>query len=198
VTLVDTDGKGIDRITERGVVVGDTEYELDCLIFGTGFEVGTDFTRRAGCEIIGRDGLTLTDKWQGGASTLHGMHTRGFPNLLIFSSQQGGFTANFPHALDEQSKHAAYILRHVLDHDVDTFEVSQEAEDAWVQTIIELAQFNLDFLESCTPGYYNNEGKPSERGIRNGFYGAGSVAFFNVIADWRSKGDLPGMELTPA
>jgi len=198
VTLVDTDGKGIDHITERGVVVGDTEYELDCLIFATGFEVGTDFTRRAGCEVIGRDGLTLTEKWHDGASTLHGMHTHGFPNLLIFSLQQSGFTANFPHALDEQSKHAAYILRHVLDNDVKTFEVSQAAEDAWVQTIIELAQFNLDFLESCTPGYYNNEGKPSERGIRNGFYGAGSVAFFNVIADWRATGELPGMELTPA
>ncbi len=198
VTLVDTDGKGVDRITERGVVVGDTEYELDCLIFATGFEVGTDFTRRAGYEVVGRDGLTLTEKWHDGASTLHGMHTRGFPNLLIFSLQQSGFTANFPHALDEQSKHAAYILRHVLDNDVETFEVSQEAEDAWVQTIIELAQFNLDFLESCTPGYYNNEGRPNERGIRNGFYGAGSVAFFNVIADWRAKGDLPGMDLTSA
>jgi cyclohexanone monooxygenase len=198
VTLVDTDGKGIDRITERGVVVGDTEYELDCLIFATGFEVGTDFTRRAGCEVVGRGGQTLTAKWHDGASTMHGMHTHGFPNLLIFSLQQSGFTANFPHALDEQSKHAAYILRHVLDNDVKTFEVTQEAEDAWVQTIIELAQFNLDFLESCTPGYYNNEGKPSERGIRNGFYGAGSVAFFNVIADWRSKGDLPGMALTPS
>jgi cation diffusion facilitator CzcD-associated flavoprotein CzcO len=198
VTLVDTDGKGVDRITERGIVVGDTEYELDCLIFATGFEVGTDYTRRAGCEVVGRDGLTLTEKWHDGAATLHGMHTHGFPNLLIFSLQQSGFTANFPHALDEQSKHAAYILRHVLDHDVRTFEVSQEAEDAWVQTILELAQFNLDFLESCTPGYYNNEGKPSERGIRNGFYGAGSVAFFNVIADWRAKGDLPGMDLTAA
>jgi cyclohexanone monooxygenase len=196
VTLVNTDGKGVDRITERGVVVGETEYELDCLIFATGFEVGTDYTRRAGCEVVGRDGQTLTEKWHDGASTLHGMHTRGFPNLLIFSLQQSGFTANFPHALDEQSKHAAYILRHVLDNDITTFEVTQEAEDAWVQTIIELAQFNLDFLESCTPGYYNNEGKPSERGIRNGFYGAGSVAFFNVIADWRAKGDLPGMVLT--
>ena len=196
VTLVDTDGHGVDHITHSGVVVGDTEYELDCLIYATGFEVGTDFTRRAGCEVIGRGGQTLTAKWHDGASTLHGMHTRGFPNLLIFSLQQSGFTANFPHALDEQSRHAAYILRHVLDHDVRTFEVTQEAEDAWVQTILEMAQFNLDFLESCTPGYYNNEGKPTERGIRNGFYGAGSVAFFNVIKEWRESGDLPGMELT--
>jgi len=195
VTLVDTNGHGIDRITERGVVVGETEYELDCLLFATGFEVGTDFTRRAGCEVIGRGGQTLTEKWHDGAATLHGMHTHGFPNLLIFSLQQSGFTANFPHALDEQSRHAAYILRHVVENDLTTFEVTQEAEDAWVETIIELAQFNLDFLESCTPGYYNNEGKPSERGIRNGFYGAGSVAFFKVIADWRDTGELPGLEL---
>ena len=73
--------------------------------------------------------------------------------------------------------------------------MTQEAEDAWVATILELAQFNLDFLESCTPGYYNNEGKPSERGARNGFYGAGSVAFFQVIADWRDEGSLAGLEL---
>ena len=85
VTLVAHRRPGVDRITEHGVVVGETEYEIDCLIYATGFEVGTDFTRRAGCEIIGRDGLTLTEKWHDGASTLHGMHTRGFPNLFIFS-----------------------------------------------------------------------------------------------------------------
>jgi cyclohexanone monooxygenase len=198
VTLVDTDGKGVDRITETAIVANGVEYEVDCVIYATGFEVGTDYTRRAGFELVGREGLTLTQKWHDGAATLHGMHTRGFPNCLIFSLQQSGFTVNFPHALDEQSKHAAYILRHVLDHDVRTFEVSQEAEDAWVETILELAQFNLDFLETCTPGYYNNEGKPSARGVRNGFYGGGSVQFFQVIADWRAKGDLPGLELTPA
>ena len=57
-------------------------------------------------------------------------------------------------------------------------------------------QNNLEFLESCTPGYYNNEGKPGERSIRNGFYGAGSVAFIKVLEDWRAEGDLPGLELT--
>ena len=198
VTLVDTDGKGVDRITEHGVVVGETEYELDCLIYATGFEVGTDYTRRAGCEVIGRDGLTLTEKWHDGASTMHGMHTHGFPNLLIFSLPAVGVHGELP-ARPRRAEQARRLhpaprprpRRRARSRS------SQEAEDAWVQTILELAQFNLDFLESCTPGYYNNEGKPSERGIRNGFYGAGSVAFFNVIADWRAKGDLPGMELTP-
>ena len=198
VTLVDTDGRGVDRITERGVVVGETEFELDCLIYATGFEVGTDYTRRSGYEVIGRDGVTLSGKWEDGVATFHGLHSRGFPNLFIFSLHQSGFTVNFPHALDEQSRHTAYILRHAFDREIATVEASQEAEDAWVATILEQAQFNLDFLESCTPGYYNNEGQPSDRAIRNGFYGGGSVAFFKVLADWRAGGDLAGLELTPA
>ena len=197
VTLVDTDGHGVDRITERGVVVGGTEYELDCLIFATGFEVGTDYTRRAGYEVVGRDGVTLTEKWADGASTLHGMHTRGFPNCFIFSLTQSGFTVNFPHLLDEQSTHLGYILGHAREHGIRVIEASEEAEAAWVDTIVSLAQFNLDFFESCTPGYYNNEGKPGERSVRNGFYGAGPVAFFKVLADWRANGDLAGLELTP-
>jgi cyclohexanone monooxygenase len=195
VQLVDTNGKGVDRITERGVVANGTEYELDCLIFATGFEVGTDYTRRAGCELIGRDGLTLTEKWKDGASTLHGMHTRGFPNCFIVSNTQSGFTVNFPHMLNEQSKHLAYIISHAQQQGVTIVEASQEAEDAWVQTILDLAQVNLKFLESCTPGYYNNEGKPSERGIRNGFYGAGPVAFVKLLEAWRATGELEGLEL---
>jgi cyclohexanone monooxygenase len=196
VTLVDTDGKGVDRITERGVVVGDTEYELDCLIYATGFEVGTDYTRRAGYEVFGRDGVTLTEKWSEGAATLHGMHSRGFPNCFIFSPTQAGFTANFPHLLDEQSRHLAYILGHAAEQGVEMIEASQQAEDDWVQRIIDMAQFNMRFLENCTPGYYNNEGKPAERSIRNSSYGAGSIAFFKVLADWRDEGSLAGLELS--
>ena len=196
VTLVDTAGRGVDTITEAGVVVAGVEYELDCLIFATGFEVGTDYTRRSGYEIIGRGGLTLTEKWSGGASTFHGMHTRDFPNCFIFSLIQSGFTVNFPHMLNEQAIHLAYILRHAMDHGVRVIETSQAAEDEWVRTIIELARNNLSFLEACTPGYYNNEGKPSDRGARNGFYGAGPVAFVEVLEDWRAKGDLAGLELT--
>ena len=99
VTLVDTAGQGVDRITERGIVANGVEYELDCIIYATGFEVGTEYSRRAGYEIIGRDGITLTEKWANGASTFHGFHTRGFPNCFIISNLQSGFTVNFPHML---------------------------------------------------------------------------------------------------
>jgi cyclohexanone monooxygenase len=196
VTLVDTQGRGVERITERGIVANGVEYELDCIVYATGFEVGTDYTRRSGYELYGRDGVTLTEKWADGASTLHGMHSRGFPNCFIFSNIQSGFTVNFPHMIDEQSRHLAYILQHAFANDVRVVEASAEAEDAWVRTIEQLAQNNQRFLEACTPGYYNNEGRPEQRSARNGSYGAGAIKFIEVLSAWREAGDLAGLELT--
>ncbi|HUI28471.1 MAG TPA: NAD(P)/FAD-dependent oxidoreductase [Candidatus Kryptonia bacterium] len=195
VTLVDTMGRGVDRITKKGVVFAGVEYELDCLIYATGFEVGTDYSRRAGYQMYGRNGMTLTEKWKNGVATLHGMFTRGFPNCFIMGPQQTGFTVNYPHMLNEQSKHIAYIVRHAADNNVRTVEVTQEAEAEWVATIIRLAVLARQFLEDCTPGYYNNEGKPGERSGQNGFYGGGSVEFFRILQEWRAAGGLKGLEL---
>ena len=197
VTLVDTDGKGVQEINERGVVVNGRQFDLDCLVYATGFEVGTEYTRRAGYEVHGRDGITLTEKWADGASTFHGFFSRGFPNCFIVSVVQSGFSANFPHMLDEQSKHLAYVLDKVQRTGVTLVEATQEAEDAWVQTIVDMAQYNVKFLEACTPGYYNNEGKPAERTVRNGSYGAGSPAFIRVLEQWRENDRLEGLELQP-
>lgn len=194
VELIDTDGHGVDRITEKGLIANGIEFEVDCLIFATGFEVGTDYTRRSGYDLIGRDGLRLSEKWSKGVSTFHGLHSRGFPNLFIISNAQSGFTANFPHAMSEQATHIAYILDHCLGGNVRTVEASEEAEAAWVEEIISLARFNENFQASCTPGYYNNEGKPNPLSMRNGSYGKGSMAFFKVLQDWREDGTLEGLE----
>ena len=195
VTLVDTNGRGVERMTPGGVVVDGVEYALDCLIFATGFEVGTAYTRRAGYEIHGRDGVTLTKRWEDGVRTLHGMHSRGFPNCFIMGPQQAGFTVNYPHMLSEQSKHLAYIVRQGIERGVRSIEVSEEAEQEWVDTVISLARFSREFLESCTPGYYNNEGKPGALNGQNGFYGGGSVQFFRILEEWRAEGGLRGLEL---
>jgi cyclohexanone monooxygenase len=195
VTLVDTDGRGVERITATGVVAAGAEHPVDCLIFATGFEVGTGYARRAGYEIFGREGLPLTEKWARGIATFHGMHTRGFPNCFLMSPAQSGFTVNFPHMLDEQSRHLAWIVAHARAHGIRRIEASEEAEAEWVATIVRLARDNLDFFESCTPGYYNNEGKPGERSGQDGFYGGGPVAFFELLERWRSEGGLPGLEL---
>jgi cyclohexanone monooxygenase len=197
VTLVDTRGKGVERITPRGVVANGVEHAVDCLIFATGFEVGTAYTRRAGYEIVGRGGSTLTEKWANGLRTLHGFQTRGFPNCFFMGVTQGAFTANFPHMLNEQSLHIAYMVGHAIKNGFRSVEPSQQAEDEWVATIGRMAVFNRKFLEDCTPGYYNNEGKPGQgNSLLGSQYGGGPEAFFQILRDWRQQGGLEGLELS--
>ena len=195
VELIDTDGLGVDCVTEKGVVVKGVEYEVDCLIYATGFEVGTNFSRRAGYEIYGIGGKSLTEHWQDGARTFHGFHSHGFPNCFIVSGVQSGFTVNFPHMLEEQARHIAHILEHAQTNDIKRIEVTEESEEWWVERIISLSQNNIQFLESCTPGYYNNEGKPAARGVQSGSYGGGPVAFVQVLEQWRAEGDMRGLTL---
>ncbi len=195
VTLVDTDGKGVERITETGVVANGREYELDCLIYGTGFEVGTAYARRSGYELHGRGGQTLTQRWKDGVSTFHGFFVRGFPNCFVVSNTQSGFTPNFPHMLNEQARHIAYVVRTATDRQATIVEASEDAEAAWVDTIVRSAVTRERFLQECTPGYYNNEGKPSTMAARNGSFGAGSIAFIQLLKDWRDEGSLKGLEL---
>jgi len=195
VTLVDTNGHGVEAITENAVIANGRAYEIDCLIYATGFEVGTSYTRRAGYEVTGRDGLTLSEKWKDGLSTLHGLTTRGFPNAFIVQNAQAGFAANFPHMIDEQVRHIAYVVNEATARQARTVEPSAEAEAAWVQTIMDVAVFRQKFQEECTPGYYNNEGKPNPMAIRNAPYGKGPIAYVKVLEDWRAAGALEGLEL---
>ena len=195
VTLVDTQGRGIERITERGIIANGAEYELDCIIFASGFEVGTPLERRAGYEVYGRDGLALSEKWRNGVSTLFGMHSHGFPNCFIVGLSQVGLSANIPHVLDVQSRHIAHVLGHAHSRGVAHFDVSPQAEAAWVQQVIDASAASLSFLESCTPGYYNNEGKPNGLLIRrNGSYAPGIMAFSRILEEWRAAGDMAGIE----
>jgi cation diffusion facilitator CzcD-associated flavoprotein CzcO len=87
---VDTTDNSIERVTESGVVVNGVEYELDCLIFATGFEVGTACTRRAGFGLYGRDGLSLADYWAKGMRTYHGFLSPGVSQLLSYGTNPDG------------------------------------------------------------------------------------------------------------
>ena len=84
--LVDTKGKGVERVTENAVVVNGVAYEVDCLIYATGFEVGTAYTRRSEFEVYGRAGLSLSDYWADGMRTYHGLLSHGFPNCFPYGS----------------------------------------------------------------------------------------------------------------
>ena len=196
VHLIDTDGRGVDEFTEKGVMFNGKEYEVDCIIFATGFEVGTDYSRRAGYSIIGVNGMSVSEKWSNGLSTYHGMHSRGFPNCFFFGPAQSAFTATYTFSLDENSVHLAHIMTELKKRGATRVEASQAAEDAWVKTIIQKARLTEDFQKSCTPGYYNNEGHVNVN-PQNNTYGGGPIEFFKLMKKWRAKGDLEGLELSP-
>ena len=197
VTLVDTRGQGVERITENGLVSDGIEFQVDCIIFATGFEVGTAYTRRAAFEVIGRGGETLTEHWADGVKTLHGFYSHGFPNCFHLGITQNGITANFPHMLDEQTRHIAEVIQHAKLHEARTVEPTAEAEADWVAIMGQKALNTQDFLRECTPGYYNNEGKPEQgAGIVGAIYGGGPVEFFDLIRKWRADGLMSGVLFT--
>ncbi len=194
VKLVDTKGQGVDRITETGVVVNGKEYEIDCLILSTGFEVGTDYASRAGFDPVGKGGLALTDYWSDGAKTLHGMHMHNFPNFFMMGITQSGFTVNFMHMIDAEAKQIAYIVNKCLQDGINVLEVSKEAEQAWTKEVYERGERTVDFAMNCTPGYYNGEGKLSPTVRQDGFYfGDQPTDYTNILEEWRASDDLPGM-----
>ena len=196
VTLVDTRGRGVEQISATGVVVDGTEYPLDCLIFATGFEVGTDYTRRTGFEVIGRDGRTLSGTWSDGVRTLHGLHVNGFPNCFIASIAQSGFTVNFPYLIDTQSRHIAWVIAWALKHDITEAEASAEAEDTWVRDVVARSVVIAGRREACTPGYYNREGQPSDRLNQDSFFFGSPTEYADLLAAWRDAGTLEGLVIT--
>lgn len=197
VHLVDTDGRGVERITPRGVVVGGAEYEVDCIVLATGFEVGTTYTRRAGYDIVGRGGQTLSDKWSDGVKTFHGLTSHGFPNCFFLGFTQSAVTVNVPHALAEQAAHVVYMLNEAADRGCTRIEPTIEAEQWWQDEMADKARLGVQFYEACTPGYYNNEGKlGNPNGFFSAMYGAGPIKFFRMLDEWRSTGRLEGIDLS--
>jgi cation diffusion facilitator CzcD-associated flavoprotein CzcO len=189
VTLVDTaDQGGVERITEGGVVVGDAEYEVDCVIFATGFEVGIPAAVSGLLPVHGRGGVTVAESWRdGGPKTLHGFYSHGFPNLFQLGPLQNASAVNYVHVLDEQAVHVAEVLAEARKRRARYVEPTAEAEAAWGATIREKAASLYKFQAECTPGYYNNEGMPREHSQS---YGDGPIAFHELLRRWRADGGM--------
>jgi cation diffusion facilitator CzcD-associated flavoprotein CzcO len=193
--LVDTDGKGVEQITENGLVAAGREYELDCIIYASGFEVGTAFTRRAGYDPAGRDGLRLSDCWEDGMRTLHGTYVHGYPNLFIVQPTQGAnLISNVPHNLVESGRTIAMVVRHALDHGHRTVEVTKDAQDAWIELLLS-GPGSMIGQPDCTPGYYNNEGSTMAPEFKLFVgYPLGAAEYFRYLDGWRSSGAFEGLE----
>jgi cation diffusion facilitator CzcD-associated flavoprotein CzcO len=202
VVLVDTQGRGAERITKRGLVSGGTEYPVDCIIFATGFEAGISYTRLTGFEMFGKDGLALSEHWRTGVRTLHGITTDKFPNCFFLGgNQQTAAATNAVQLLDEQAIHVAYILRTITALSKNYVAATPEAVDRYVH-LIRTSPKNLaqvDFFAQCTPGYYNAEGKAkkTEEIFLGGRYGDGPMPFYHMLEAWRADNRLEGLNLEP-
>ena len=198
VHLIDVSAsKGVDRITQSGVFANGIEYEVDCIIYATGFEITTSAHRRVDFDTVGRNGESLYDHWQNGFRTLHGLCSHGFPNWFTIGINQNAFSVNMTAMFDDQAAHVSHIIQEVKQRGKQSIEVTEEAEEAWVQEIRRLADANARaFLQACTPGYYNREASlgDNEGGLFSN-YSPGINAFNRLLKEWREKGDLEGMEL---
>jgi cyclohexanone monooxygenase len=192
VKLVDTKGKGVERVTETAVVVDGVEYEVDCLIFATGFEVGTAYTRRAEFEVYGRGGLSLSDYWAKGMKTHYGFLSHGFPNLFHMGLTQTGLAPNFTYMLEGQATHIAHVMAEVKAREAKSVEPTRDAEGEWVERVTRKT-FMTDYQSACTPGYYNGEGKQEGQGFLEAQDPDGAVRFYEMLARWREQGDLEGL-----
>jgi len=187
VTLVDTaDTHGVERMTETAVVVGGTAYEVDCVIFATGFEVGVSGILSGQLPVYGRGGVPLFEAWADGPRTLHGFCTHGFPNLFQLGPLQNASSVNFVHVLDEQAHHVAEMVAEARKRGARYVEPTAEAQDAWLAALAENAPDLRAFQAECTPGYYNNEGRPQKRNA----YADGPVAFHELLRQWRANGGM--------
>jgi len=196
--LVDTDGKGVERIDEHGVWVAGEHFPLDCLVIASGFEVGTNYTRRSGFDIAGRNGAVLSEYWSRGMRSLHGIHVHGFPNFFVIGFTQGANQiANVPQNYVENGLAIADVVRHAESIGAVRVEPTRTAEDDWL-TFITSTQRGLRGNPDCTPGYYNNEGQPiSQSDMFNGSgHPGGPVAFFEFLDAWRQTGEFAGLTFT--
>ena len=200
VTLIDCPA-GVERITPRGAVVDGQEYEVDCIVYATGFEPElTPLPRRVGHDVVGRRGVSLADKWAEGAGTLFGIMSRGFPNLFLMPSpaQQAVVTVNYTQLAVLGGEFVGATVRLLEDRGVEVFDVSAQAEEAWVEKILESFVDGSPVLASCTPSRLNNEGHPELLNPRNASYGRGMGDWFGyrqLLERWLADGALEGLEL---
>ena len=210
VTIVDCPA-GIDRVTERGVVVDGHEYELDCIVYATGFEPEvTPLPRRLGHEVIGRGGRTIATKFEPTVRPpCSGSMTAGFPNLFLMPcpGHQAVVTVNYTLLTEVAAEHIAATVAGLEAQGVRVFDVTEEAEADWVEQILSA---NLSGAAAaappggvpCTPGsrmLFDDDGNIVILEPHAGSYGRAGFgdyfAFRDLLAQWRETGDFAGLEL---
>lgn len=197
VKLIDvSETQGLQEMTETGFKHNGVEYEIDCMIFASGFEVTSDLRRRWGIDVVeGRDGVSIYDHWGDGPQTLHGITTHNFPNMFFTGYIQGGLNGNTTLQFGMQGYHASYIIGEALQRGIKAVEPTQEAQDAYVKKFHEVELDLSTVLNECTPSYFTNEGEKEAKWFLFRGWGPGWDDFQNMLQKWRDEGSLEGMRL---
>ena len=181
VHLVDTDGKGITEINERGVVFEGTEYPVDVLIYATGFEVQVTGIYN---DIRGVGGLELNEKYSEGMKTVFGIHSAGYPNLFIMGGYQASFQFNLTFMLQTQGFHIAECIKYTRENGYTTIDAKPDTEKWWVGEVIKY-RGTTNRNKECTPGYYNFEGSDNRR--EDGNYNGGMYQYVEHLNESKGK-----------
>ncbi|MDT7620030.1 MAG: hypothetical protein QOF99_931 [Pseudonocardiales bacterium] len=200
VTLIDTQGRGLDRITSTGIVFDGTEYEVDLIVHATGFEFGVAATRSGGFEVHGRTGTTLSEHRAEGVRSLHGIHANGFPNLFVIGGlHHAAVSINQPLVFGDQGRHVALLIKDLTGRGVRTAEVRPEAEKTWGEVIATRSTYSVDASRGCTPGAYNNENTfdKAQPSVFATAFGGGPLEYAALLDRWRAESVEQDLELVP-
>jgi len=195
VKLIDVSAsQGVQEMTAKGFKHDGVEYEVDCMIFASGFEVSGDLDRRWGIDTFeGRGGQSIYKYWANGPLTLHGIMTHGFPNQFYTGYVQGGLNASTTEQFGKQGYHIAYIISEALKRGAKVVEPTKAAQDAYVKHFQEVEFDSTQFQRECTPSYFTSEGVVKSPWALFRSYGPGWNAFQKLLQDWRDKGDMEGL-----
>lgn len=210
VVLVDTDGKGVERYTKDGLTANGTDYEIDVLILGTGFQAQMSAlapTSRMHAKTIGRDGRELQEKWaSANYGTLIGVATNQFPNLFFNAISGFGVSFNLTSTNDVNARLVANIIsqasRRARDPNKLIIEATKVGEDEYIEEVKKRA-LALSVMATCTPGYFSDEGSASRSHSTEGSsdsakyapWGGGARDFSRMVEAYKAKGDLKGFSI---
>ena len=165
VSLVDVKKAPIEEVTRQGIRTADKEYELDTIVFATGFDGMTGSLFKI--DIRGKEGISLKEKWQDGAETRTylGLTTAGFPNLFMLTGPESpSVLGNMPAAIEQHVEWVMDCIEYLRKNDIKIVEAKTEAEEKWSRHCKDMAEATL---YAKTDSWYNGaniEGKA--RGIQ--------------------------------
>ncbi|MFF0814065.1 flavin-containing monooxygenase [Rhodococcus sp. NPDC003318] len=188
VTLVDLNEEPLVRITERGIVAGETEHEFDVIVLATGYDA---MTGALDAIDIRHDGQTLRAKWADGPRTYLGLMSAGFPNLFTVTGPQSpSVLSNMLTSIEYHVEWISDVLVHMRDHGMSRIEPEIEAEENWVNTTNDIADLTL-FPKAAS--WYMGANVPGKRRVFLPF--AAGVGAYKQIGDGIAIAGYHGFEL---